>query len=138
MTAKNNGTPGTTTTEPSKPYEPSTVPSFSDLKGYSWAEEAINALAKIGVIHGTSSTTFEPSRSVTRAEFVTPLVRAMGLKADVTDNFVDVPANAYYYEALGVVKRLGIALGSGDNEFHPNAIISRQDMMVLGKDGYLK
>ncbi|CAM3221440.1 family 43 glycosylhydrolase [Paenibacillus lupini] len=129
--SSNNGNPGTTTTEPSNPDEPSTVSVFSDLKGYSWAEEAINALAKIGVINGTSSTTFEPSRSVTRAEFVTLLVRAMGLKADVTDNFVDVPANAYYYEALGVVKQLGIALGSGDNAFHPNATISRQDMMVL-------
>ncbi|MGO4109743.1 family 43 glycosylhydrolase [Paenibacillus sp. YAF4_2] len=120
----NTGAPDPTTPEPA-------VPAFSDLKGYSWAEEAINALAKIGVINGTSSTTFEPSRSVTRAEFVTLLVRAMGLKADVTDNFVDVPAHAYYYEALGIVKQLGIALGSGDNEFHPNATISRQDMMVL-------
>ncbi|SFD50648.1 S-layer homology domain-containing protein [Paenibacillus catalpae] len=126
----NTGTPGTTT-PPADPVEPPAVPAFSDLLGYSWAEEAIHALARQGIIKGTSSTTFEPSRSVTRAEFITLLVRAMGLKAQVTDNFADVPANAYYYEALGIVKQLGIALGSGENKFHPNATISRQDMMVL-------
>ena len=59
------------------------------------------------------------------------LVRMLDLKADVTSNFSDVKANDYYYNALGIVKTLGIANGMGDNKFNPRDFISRQDMMVL-------
>ncbi|ANY70025.1 hypothetical protein BBD42_28620 [Paenibacillus sp. BIHB 4019] len=104
---------------------------FTDLSGYAWAEEAIRALAQHGIIKGTSETTFEPGQGVTRAEFVTLIVRALKLKATVTDNFDDVSKDAYYYEALGIAKQLGMTLGSGANEFQPNHKISRQDMMVL-------
>jgi endo-1,4-beta-xylanase len=111
----------------STPYEPK----FADTKGYSWAEEAIHALAQYGIVKGTSETTFTPERSVTRAEFVTLLVRTLGLQADFSDNFRDVAQNAYYYEAVGILKQLGIANGIGGEQFQPNGQISRQDLMVL-------
>lgn len=59
------------------------------------------------------------------------LVRMLDLKADFNSNFSDVRATDYYYEALGIVKQLGIANGAGEGKFNPKETLSRQDMMVL-------
>jgi hypothetical protein len=58
------------------------------------------------------------------------LVKTLGLTAKVDHNFDDVKPGAYYYEPVGIAKKLGIAAGSG-NRFNPRDYISRQDMMVL-------
>ncbi|WP_425453315.1 S-layer homology domain-containing protein [Cohnella lupini] len=105
---------------------------FKDVDShYDWAKDAIAVLADQGIINGTSATSFEPSNRITRADFMMMLVRMLDLNADVTSNFSDVSANAYYYKALGIVKTLGIANGAGGNKFNPGEFISRQDMMVL-------
>ncbi|WP_223285596.1 S-layer homology domain-containing protein [Paenibacillus sp. PL91] len=109
----------------------STDPIFSDTNSHKWAEVAIEALAKQGIIKGTSATTFEPGKKITRADFVTLLVRALGLKAEISGNFQDVDQDDYYYEAIGIVKDLGIAKGTEEGIFNPRGEISRQDMMVL-------
>lgn len=62
---------------------------------------------------------------------MTLLVKTLGLAAKVEENFDDVTAGAYYYEAVGVAKKYGIAGGAGDNRFNPKTNISRQDMMTL-------
>lgn len=50
---------------------------------------------------------------------------------DFDGNFDDVELGTYYYETVGINRKLGIAAGSGNNRFNPNENISRQDMMVL-------
>ena len=59
------------------------------------------------------------------------LVKVFNLKTTVDENFQDVKNTDYYYEALGIAKKLGIAKGTGNNTFNPKTEISRQDMMVL-------
>ncbi|WP_168735566.1 glycoside hydrolase family 3 C-terminal domain-containing protein [Cohnella fermenti] len=110
---------------------PATV-TFKDVgASYSWAAEAIAKLSAEGIIKGTSSTTFEPAKPVTRADFVLLLARAFKLTADqAAGSFSDVPENAYYAEAVAIAKSLGIVQGSG-GKFDPLASIARQDMMVL-------
>lgn len=105
--------------------------SFTDLAGYKWASMEIEALASAGIIKGTSSTTFSPGAPVTRADFITLLVRALKLDADIDSNFSDVQQSDYYYKEVGIAKKLGIALGTGNNQLEPRISISRQDMMVL-------
>ncbi|CAH0118134.1 hypothetical protein PAE9249_00600 [Paenibacillus sp. CECT 9249] len=126
--------------EPEVTPEPGTKPetpnpakkSFHDVGDrYAWAKEAIEELAAAGIIKGTSDTTFEPGKRITRADFILLLVRLFGLEADFDSNFDDVGSDSYYYDALGIAKKLGIAKGVGGNNFNPNAEISRQDMMVL-------
>lgn len=118
-----------TPTTPTTPTTP--AKKFTDTAGYSWAEEAIEALAAKGIINGTSETTFEPGRDINRADFMLLLVRALKLEADIDSNFSDVSRDAYYYEALGIAKSLGIATGVGNGSFNPKGEISRQDLMVL-------
>jgi len=117
--------------EPSEPGKIEPEKTFDDIDNYPWAREAIEYLASKGIIKGTSSTTFSPAEPVKRADFILLLVRALEFSADFDSNFADVAPNAYYYEALGIAKTLGIAQGVGDNKFNPEAAISRQDLMVL-------
>lgn len=42
-----------------------------------WAKEAVSVLSSLGLVSGTSSGTFEPARSITRAETLTILDRAI-------------------------------------------------------------
>ncbi|HHW01080.1 MAG TPA: hypothetical protein GXX36_16215 [Clostridiaceae bacterium] len=105
--------------------------SFSDLDGYGWARKAIEVMASKGIIKGTSETTFSPGEKILRADFVLLLVRTLELEADFDSNFDDVNPNDYYYEALGIAKKLGIAKGVGDNKFMPKENITRQEMMCF-------
>ncbi|SFJ57873.1 S-layer homology domain-containing protein [Paenibacillus sp. UNC496MF] len=130
----NNGDNGNTTPPDNGNGGTPVIPAnpFKDIDShYDWAKDAIAVLADKGIINGTTATTFEPGKQITRADFMEMLVRMLNLKADVTSNFSDVKANDYYYQALGIVKALGIANGTGDNKFNPREFISRQDMMVL-------
>lgn len=106
---------------------------FDDLAGYEWAKMEIEALASSGIIKGTSSTTFSPGAKMTRADFVSLLVRALQLDAEIEGTFKDVRETDYFYKEIGIAKKLGIALGTGDDKFEPKKSISRQDMMVTAE-----
>ena len=104
---------------------------FGDLGSAEWARKSIEVIASKGIINGTGANTYSPAASVTRADYLILLVKTLGLTADFTDNFDDVQPGAYYYETLGIAKKLGLAAGIGANCFNPEKNISRQDMMVL-------
>ena len=104
---------------------------FKDIESYPWAKKEVEVLASKGITNGTSDVTYSPERNITRADFLTLLIRTLELRADFTTNFDDVNTGTYYYESIGIAKELGIILGVGNNKFNPNREISRQDMMVM-------
>lgn len=104
---------------------------FADIQGYAWAKKEIEVLASKGIIEGMSASSYGPGSNITRADFVTLLVRALELKASFEGNFDDVKASDYYYGAVGTAKKLGIIKGVGNNKFDPRAGITREDMMVM-------
>jgi len=104
---------------------------FSDLSVAEWARKPIEVLASKGIIKGIGENTYVPNANITRADYLLLLVRTLELKADFNSNFDDVQPGAYYYEAVGIAKALGITNGVGNNKFNPYENISRQDMMVL-------
>ena len=104
---------------------------FGDIEDYPWAKKQIEVLASRGIVNGTSETAYSPERNITRADFMLLLVKTLGLTAKVDSNFEDIKPEDYYYEALGIAKKLGIATGVGNNRFNPGDELSRQDMMVM-------
>lgn len=104
---------------------------FKDIGNYTWAKESIEALAARGVIQGVSETEFAPQNNITRADFVLLITRFLGFKNSASTNFIDVKRDAYYHDAVSIAKELGVVSGTGDNMFHPEAFISREDMMVI-------
>lgn len=110
--------------------------SFTDLENHAWAKESIYELKNKGVINGTSETTYSPANNIKRGDFILILVRMLGIDAEYTENFADVPADSYYADAIGKAKAAGIAKGSGDN-FMPEQTITRQDLITLAYRAFL-
>lgn len=103
---------------------------FVDAKG-KWFEAAVNEMGSRKIIAGRSASVFDGGASITRAEFSAILVRALGLPADGTSSFSDVPASAWYAGAVATAAQYGIVSGKGDSRFDPNAKITRQEAMLM-------
>ncbi|MCX7711390.1 MAG: family 10 glycosylhydrolase [Clostridia bacterium] len=97
---------------------------------YAWAVKAIDVFFEKGIIKGDEKGRFNPGKSTKRGDFILMVVKALNLKADFESNFPDVKKGAYYYDAIGTAKSLGIAKGNGTT-FNPEGSITREDMMVI-------
>ena len=104
---------------------------FHDMAGFAWAANQVNVLASKGIIEGISDISFTPERNITRGEFIMWVVKSLNLNAEVDVNFTDIHTSNECYEALGIARKLGIALGKGDNKYYSKEQLSRQDMMML-------
>ncbi|MER3450331.1 MAG: hypothetical protein C4315_11385, partial [Chloroflexota bacterium] len=54
------------------------APPFTDVVAFSYYEQAVKDLYNIGVVDGTTSTTFSPDAQVTRGQVAKLLYRALG------------------------------------------------------------
>lgn len=105
---------------------------FTDLTGH-WAAAEIGNAVKLGIASGMSPTQFAPDQSITRAQFTTLLTRALGMK-DITciqSRFSDVPANAWYFNAVNCAAEAGLVSGYSPTTFGPNDLITREQMAVM-------
>ena len=62
---------------------------FDDIRGHKNQKE-IEALAARGIINGKTDTVFDPSNTMTRAEFATIITRALGLTSNKNSIFEPV------------------------------------------------
>lgn len=99
---------------------------FADVKNH-WAKTDVELLATKGIIKGTAPNTFSPENQMTRAEFVTVLVRALGLKEISTEAFSDVSLDAWYNGAIGAYAKQCLKEQEQQGEFRPNAAITREE-----------
>ncbi|MCL1873504.1 MAG: S-layer homology domain-containing protein [Clostridiales bacterium] len=105
---------------------------FNDIKADDWFADAIMFLAEKGIMQGNGKSAM-PRSAVRRADFMILIMRAYNIELDTspTNNFMDVPADAYFAPYLATAKRLGFARGGLDGKFRPNESITRQDMCVM-------
>ncbi len=104
---------------------------FKDAASH-WAKEAINDMGSRMVVTGTDNDLYEPDRDITRAEFATVMVRALGLKPGTGSNFFsDVSASQWYCEYIQTASQYGIVSGYGDGRFGPMDKITREQAMVM-------
>lgn len=105
---------------------------FIDMDGFEWAEEAVNALHEREIVFGITEDLFAPDREITRAEFITLLMRGFELIGeDATCSFTDVPDGAWYYPAVAMAYSMGVVSGYDDTTFGANDKVSRQDMAAM-------
>lgn len=105
---------------------------FTDMAGFDWAAEYINAYAAAGIVTGVGDGLFEPGRNVTREEFLTVLVKVFGYyNASATCAFEDVPAEAWFAPFVGSAVEAGITTGMSGTLFGAGAPITREDMCVM-------
>ncbi len=120
------------TSAPAATQAPAQSTSYSDLAGYEWAAESINALSALGIVNGTGDGKFSPAQNVTRAEYTTMLMRAFGEDTTAAAaSFTDVASDQWYTVPIGKAVALGVANGYDDGSFGLNDNITREDMMVM-------
>lgn len=105
---------------------------FTDVPANAYFANAVNWAAARGITGGITATTFGPHQSCTRAQLVTFLWRAAGQpKATSVSGMTDVPADAYYNEAVAWAFENGIVGGYGNGIFGTGDTITRQQMAVI-------
>ena len=94
----------------------------ADLTGGSiWYEKAQNWAKEKGISDGAN-----PNGTISRAQMVTMLWRAMGQPAAASGaSFADVPAGSYYAQAVAWAIENGITAGVGNGKFDPDAACTR-------------
>jgi photosystem II stability/assembly factor-like uncharacterized protein len=104
---------------------------FADVNNH-WAEETITILASKLLINGTGEETFTPDTSITRAELVAVVVRALGLEsAPEKVLFHDVQPDDWFKGELGAAVEAGIVNGYSNGSFKPHAYASREEMVTI-------
>ena len=106
--------------------------SFRDLDTTKWYHEAIDTMLREGLMNGTGNGLFEPNGTLTRAMLVTILWRSEGEPAaSAQTSFTDVPAGAYYAEAVRWAAANGVVKGVSSTEFGPYKNITRQELVTI-------
>ena len=95
--------------------------------GNTWYEKAQNWAKDKGVSDGAN-----PNAAINRAQMVTMLWRAVGQPAaGSTASFIDVPADAYYAQAVSWAVESGITTGVGNGRFDPTATCTRAQIAAF-------
>ncbi|GAX90636.1 S-layer homology domain-containing protein [Effusibacillus lacus] len=106
--------------------------SFDDVKGH-WAQDAIEKLAKKGILNGDEKGRFNPEQTVTREQFATMIAKMFQLEAETdTQDFEDVPPTRWSFKYVEASKdyMTSFRAPDGDMLFHPMMPAVRQDVVV--------
>ena len=111
-------------TEPENP--------FTDISKSDYFYDAVLWAADKGITSGVTETLFAPNSSCTRAQMVTFLWRANGSPVvDYAMNFTDVPADAYYADAVRWAVSKGITSGTSATTFAPDMTVTRAQTVTF-------
>ena len=105
---------------------------FTDVPADSYYAQAVAWAVENGVAKGVSETAFAPDTTCTRAQIVTFLWRAQQSPASGGENpFADVPADAYYAQAVAWAVENDVAKGVSETAFAPNDNCTRAQIVTL-------
>jgi len=108
------------------------VKTFADIANH-WARQDIETMLARGLVAGVSPDEFAPDRTVTRAEFATLLVRAVGIPVSpaLRSSFADVSAGAWYAAVVAAAAKNGLVSGYSATSFGPEDEITREQMAAM-------
>ena len=103
---------------------------MSDVVSGGYYEKAVAWAIENGITTGTTTSTFSPDATCTRAQAVTFLARALKAKAASAAEFSDVPTGSYFADAVawaaanGVTEGIGGGLFGSDNDCTRGQIVT--------------
>ena len=105
---------------------------YIDTTGH-WAKEDIDIMAARHIanyVYGEDN--LKPEKKITRAEFATLIVRALGIEKNKGSyQFDDVDQDSWYANDIALAADAGIINGIGSRQFAPNENITREQMAVM-------
>jgi len=124
--ASNNITNDSTTTGQTDSSSPEAA---SDIAGH-WAEQSFNQLIQAQYISGYPDGTFRPDTTITRAEFVTILVKTFQLDP-ATGKVFDDTGSHWASAEIATAQAHSIIEGFSDTSFGPDDPVTREQMVVM-------
>ena len=108
---------------------------FPDVASDHWAASQIQILSDQGVIVGYPDGTFKPDENVTRAEFASMAIKALGqehTKVAQPLNFTDITDDYWAYDAIQKALYFDLISSSDtDTNFRPDDAVSREEAMTV-------
>ena len=116
-----------------QPTDPQANGVFTDVQNTSaYYFEPVYWAYQNQVTSGTSSTTFSPSNTTTRAEIITWMYRLLGNgEVSASAGFTDVSPSSYYYQAVNWAGQHGISAGLGDGSFGAAVNCTRAQIITM-------
>lgn len=109
---------------------------FTDIAG-SWAQKNIGQMVEFGILSGYPDGTFLPKKTVTRAEFVTMVVKTLEKLGRVNSGFDSGPAafgdtaHSWAKDYISKAVACGFVEGYSAAEFGPDDEITREQMAAM-------
>lgn len=99
---------------------------YSDINSGHWGYEAINVLSEKELLSGYPDGTFKPDNNMTRAEFITILMKIIVPNADVSNN------TGYWADgSINLAKSKNIIFENEYSEFNPDKAITRREICLM-------
>ena len=106
--------------------------SFTDLDPAAWYHDGVHYCMENGMMNGVGEGKFDPDGATSRAMLVTILWRMEGAPVvNYAMAFADVPADAWYAEAVRWAAAQHVVEGCGDGTFRPDAEITREQLAAI-------
>ncbi|MFC3747684.1 cadherin-like beta sandwich domain-containing protein [Paenibacillus sp. GCM10012306] len=112
-----------------EPSIPKVAKDFADIYGH-WAEISIKELVSLGGLTGYPDDTFRPDNKITRAEFVTMIVKTFNLQSANGQEFADTKTH-WAHDAIATAAALGIVNGYNGDVFAPNEWVTREQVAAI-------
>ena len=107
----------------------STTNSFPDVEEGKWYNNAVSTTVQAGLVKGYTDGTFKPTNNITRAEFAAIAARFLSDDAAAAAPFSDT-AGHWAEQDIARAVQAGWIKGYPDGTFHPNAYITRAEVMT--------
>lgn len=105
---------------------------FWDIPASHWAHDEVTYVYENDLMNGTSSTHFSPDARTTRAQVVTVLYRLAGQPAaDWANPFWDVPASAWFHDAVTWAWENDITGGVSSTHFGAGNAVTREQLATF-------
>lgn len=113
------------------PEPKGTAAGMTDVVSGSYYEKAVAWAIENGITTGTTTSTFSPDATCTRAQSVTFLHRALKGTASGSTNFTDVASDAFYADAVNWAVANNVTNGTSNTMFSPNADCTRAEIVTF-------
>ena len=105
---------------------------FVDVPENEWYFPYVHDVYWLGLMNGTSETTFEPLATTSRAMVVQVLYNMSDRpRVYVQKAFDDVVEGQWYYDAVNWAKAVGVCNGTSETEFSPNDPVTREQLAAF-------
>lgn len=103
---------------------------FEDIQDHE-GKPAVEQLAIRGIINGKTEHRYCPDENMTRAEFATIIVKALGLPEKEGNTFNDISDEDWFNVYVNTAHLYGIVNGISESEFNPSGLITREEASTM-------